>query len=137
MATIYMTSSIETAIAALCVKSKTDCVELLAEKYKFDVKEAIDFLELNKPIKSGKKEKKEKKPKKEVDPNKPKKTSGYLLYSAEVRTEVKTELTVDGVAPKSPAIMSAIGAKWKLLSDDDKSVWNAKAKSPAVSDGEE
>ena len=87
--------------------------------------------------KGGKKEKKEKKDKKEVDPNKPKKTSGYLIYSNSVRAEVKAQLIADGGEGKPKEVVQAIAAKWKELTDEEKAVWNEKAKTPPASEDED
>jgi upstream-binding transcription factor len=110
------------------------CVAKLSEKYGFEQKEALAFLEIDtvnvkKEDKKEKKEKKENKEKKEVDPNKPKKTSGYLLYSADVREAVKSKLIEDGGEGKPKEVVQAIAAKWKDLTDEEKAVWNDKAKS--------
>ena len=76
--------------------------------------------------------KKSKAVKKEVvsDEEKPKKkrTSGYLLYSAENREVVKTKLTADGAKLKNQEIMTELGAMWQALSDEEKADWNDKAK---------
>ena len=76
--------------------------------------------------------KKSKAVKKEVvsDEEKPKKkrTSGYLLYSSENREVVKTKLTADGAKLKNQDIMTELGAMWQALSDEEKAVWNDKAK---------
>jgi len=87
--------------------------------------------------KKGKKEKKEKKEKKPVDPNKPKKTSGYLIYSNSVRAEVKEQLIADGGEGKPKEVVQAIAAKWKELTDEEKAVWNEKAKTPPASEDED
>ena len=84
--------------------------------------------------KGGKKEKKEKKP---VDPNKPKKRSGYLIYSNSVRAEVKEQLIAEGGEGKPKEVVQAIAAKWKELSEEEKAVWNNKAKTPPTSEDEE
>ena len=84
--------------------------------------------------KGGKKEKKEKKP---VDPNKPKKTSGYLIYSNSVRAEVKEQLIADGGEGKPKEVVQAIAAKWKQFGDEEKAVWNEKAKTPPASEEED
>jgi hypothetical protein len=84
--------------------------------------------------------KKAKAAKKEVssDEEKPKKkrTSGYLLYSADMRDAVKTKLTADGSKLKNQDIMTELGAMWKALSDEEKAPWNEKAKAvdPEVSE---
>ena len=65
-----------------------------------------------------------------------KRTSGYLLYSAEMRETVKTKLTADGAKLKNQDIMTETGAMWKALSDEEKAPWNEKAKvgEPDLSD---
>ena len=81
--------------------------------------------------------KKTKKEKKEVDPNKPKKTSGYLIYSNSVRAEIKAKLIEDGGEGKPKEVVQAIAAKWKELGDEEKAVWNNKAKTPPASEDED
>ena len=96
-----------------------------------------DDTKKDKKEKKEKTEKKEKKEKKEVDPNKPKKTSGYLIYSSSVRQEVKAKLIEDGGEGKPKEVVQAIAVKWKELTDEEKAVWNEKAKTPPASDEEE
>ena len=76
--------------------------------------------------------KKAKVAKKEViaEEEKPKKkrTSGYLLYSADTREAVKTKLTTDGAKLKNQDIMTELGAMWKALSEQERTKWNDKAK---------
>ncbi len=88
-------------------------------------------------VEEPKKTKKEKKEKKEADPNKPKKTSGYLIYSGSVRAEVKAQLIADGGEGKPKEVVQAIATKWKQLSDEEKAVWNEKAKTPPASEEED
>jgi hypothetical protein len=87
-----------------------------------------------KPVKKAKAAKKEV----SSDEEKPKKkrTSGYLLYSADMRDAVKTKLTADGSKLKNQDIMTELGAMWKALSDEEKAPWNEKAKAvdPEVSE---
>ena len=99
----------------------------------------VDELEKvnNGTVEEPKKTKKEKKEKKPIDPNKPKKTSGYLIYSGSVRAEVKEQLIAVGGEAKPTEVVQAIAAKWKELGDDEKSVWNEKAKTPPASEDEE
>ena len=85
----------------------------------------------------SKNEKKEKKEKKPVDPNKPKKTSGYLIYSNSVRAEVKEQLIAGGGEGKPKEVVQAIAAKWKELGDEEKAVWNEKAKTLPASEDED
>ena len=88
-------------------------------------------------VADDKKPKKEKKEKKPVDPNKPKKTSGYLIYSNSVRAEVKEQLIAGGGEGKPKEVVQAIAAKWKELGDEEKAVWNEKAKTPPASEEED
>jgi hypothetical protein len=121
---------------AMTIEQLTKMVEALTkrveelEKRNGVVQEVVDD-------KKAKKEKKEKKEKKPVDPNKPKKTSGYLIYSNSVRAEVKEQLIADGGEGKPKEVVQAIAAKWKELGDEEKAVWNEKAKTPPASEDEE
>ena len=116
---------------AMTIEQLTKMVEALTkrveelEKLNGVVQEVVDD-------KKAKKEKKEKKAKKPVDPNKPKKTSGYLIYSNSVRAEVKEQLIADGGEGKPKEVVQAIAAKWKELGDEEKAVWNEKAKTAAA-----
>lgn len=78
--------------------------------------------------KGGKKAKKEEvKP----DPAEPKKkrTSGYILFSNANRDEVKERLAEEAdEKPKNTEVMKELARLWKELDDDEKAVWNAKAK---------
>jgi hypothetical protein len=64
----------------------------------------------------------------EEEKPKKKRTSGYLLYSADTREAVKTKLTTDGAKLKNQDIMTELGAMWKALSEEDRTKWNDKAK---------
>ena len=108
------------------VETLTKRIEEL-EKLNGVVQEVVD----------DKKTKKAKKEKKPVDPTKPKKTSGYLVYSGTIRTEVKEKLIADGGEGKPKEVIKAIAARWKELSDEEKAVWNEKAKTPPASDEDE
>lgn len=131
MPTVTISAAVDKMMKSMIADTMEECVVKLSEKYGFDQKEALDFLEvdgLKEKKEDKKKEKKENKEKKEVDPNKPKKTSGYLLYSADVREQVKAKLIEDGGEGKPKDVVQAIAAKWKALTDEEKAVWNDKAK---------
>jgi hypothetical protein len=64
----------------------------------------------------------------EEEKPKKKRTSGYLLYSADTREAVKTKLTTDGAKLKNQDIMTELGAMWKALSEEERTKWNDKAK---------
>jgi hypothetical protein len=112
---------------AMTIEQLTKMVEALNKR--------VDELEkLNgvaKEVAGDKKGKKEKKEKKE------KKTSGYLIYSNSVRAEVKEQLIADGGEGKPKEVVQAIAAKWKELGDEEKAVWNEKAKTPPASEDED
>ena len=84
--------------------------------------------------KKEKKEKKEKKAKKDAvssdDEDKPKKkrVSGYILFSNANRDDVKEKLTEGDEKPKNTEVMKELAKMWKELGDDEKEVWNTKAK---------
>ena len=86
------------------------------------------------------KAKKEKKPKKEKDPSKPKRAAtGYLLFSAEIRPEIREELTQaldEDEKLKPQAVVQAIAVRWKALEPHEKEEWNARAKELASSNSE-
>tara|TARA_B000000441_G_C21721885_1_gene339705 strand:- start:437 stop:799 length:363 start_codon:yes stop_codon:yes gene_type:complete len=86
--------------------------------------------------KGGKKAKKDEvKP----DPAEPKKkrTSGYIIFSNANREEVKERLAEaadEGEKPKNTEVMKELARMWKELDDDEKAIWNAKAKSDSDED---
>ena len=116
----------------------------LAAKYGFDVKEAQDFLieeglkkapkkreASTKAEKSVAKKVSKKANKKASNDEKPKTKrglSGYNLYQREERATVVAELQESGNDFKSKEVMSLLGPRWKALSDDERKVWNDKAK---------
>ena len=91
--------------------------------------------------KSKSKAKAPKKTTKVSDDDKPKKkrTSGYILFSNSNRAELKDHLiseAKEGEKPKNTEIMKELARMWKQLDDDEKAIWNAKAKA-SVSEDEE
>ena len=118
---------------AMTIEQLTQAVEALTKRVEQLEKSNTEVTDVSKD-KKEKKDKKDKKEKKEVDPNKPKKTSGYLIYSNSVRPEVKAQLIADGGEGKPKEVVQAIAAKWKALSDEEKASWNEKAKTPPASE---
>ena len=92
----------------------------------------LDLTEEAKAInkKITKKAKKEKKSDDDEDKPKKKRVSGYLLFSSAMRDDVKKELFGDE-KPKNSEIMVELGKRWKALSDEERTVWNDKAKEEA------
>ena len=75
--------------------------------------------------------KKVKKDEAKSDPTEPKKkrTSGYILFSNANRDEVKERLAENSTEkPKNTEVMKELARLWKDLDDDEKAVWNSKAK---------
>ena len=128
MPTLNISAAVNNMMNDIRIDAVETCIAKLSEKYGFDQKEALEFLQID-SLNVKKEEKKEKKEKKEIDPNKRKKTSGYLLYSAHVRAQVKAKLIEDGGEGKPKEVVQAIAANWKALTDEEKAVWNEKAKS--------
>ena len=69
---------------------------------------------------------------KDGTPKKAKAKTGYLVFSSEKREEVKGMLEKEtGETPKPKDVISKLGAVWKALSDEEKQVYNDKAKKMA------
>ena len=78
--------------------------------------------------------KKEVKPKKEKkakpgpdDKPKEKRVTGYILFSNDVRDDVKTQLSGADDKPKNTDVMTEIARQWKALEPKDRDDWNARA----------
>ncbi len=83
------------------------------------------------------KEKKQPKSKKTNDdgsPKKPRPKSGYNLYQKAMRDDAISILQETHGDIKQTMIMTQVAKMWKELSDEDKTVWNDKAKEVADSD---
>ena len=143
-----MPQEFDQAVRAICGDAIAQAVAKLAEKYEFDAEEATEFLDLGslkierKRGPSPKKTEEKTKPKKstktkkdESDEPKPKRPpTGYLLYSKDVREEIKTDLTEaldEDEKLKAKDVVVAIAARWKALDQEERDVWNTRAKSNA------
>ena len=95
------------------------------ERQMADVLARLDEKEKT-PAKKEKKEKspKKEKPVKEEGDKKRRGMTGYLLFSKEKRPEVKEEL--GDVKPTE--VVTEVAKRWKALSDEERAVWNARAK---------
>ena len=143
MSTITMSNAIEQGVQTMLTDHATACATALSKKYGFDLEEGLRHLKLEttkvkkeKAPKTpkGKKEKAEK-PAKADKADKPKRApTGYLLFSADVRPEVKAELEAEleeGEKLKPQATVSAIAARWNAEGDEAEALreeYNAKAK---------
>ncbi len=141
MSSIVMPTAIQGAIQSMCADAVGQAVRALSEKYNFDLKEAMGTLSLDKlEIKTATKAS----GKKAVTTDKPKTkrgTTGYLMYTGELRKEVTDEMAkslADGEKLKPSQVVTELAGRWKALSDEEKAAWNekAKAKNAAESDGE-
>lgn len=164
MSTTAINSSVQAAVEMMLKQHALDTVQALADKYDFDLADAMAHLELGRaagramspsPVahraplaKSGKKGGAEQKEKKEKKPRKP---SGYQAFSKAMREETKGELAgmsmsqlqaelelddePDKFHPKH--VMTALGKRWKALDDEERTEWNEKASSAGSEDGAE
>jgi hypothetical protein len=130
--TIVMPTAIQGAIQTMCTDAVSQAVRVLSAKYEFDLKEAIATLDLDKiEIKAGGKASSGKK----ATTDKPKTkrgTTGYLMFTSHSRSEVTAEMSkalADGEKLKPSQVVTELGARWRALSDQEKSEWNDKAKS--------
>ena len=141
--TINMPQISESAIkAAFCEYARSQLLPKLAEKYGFDAEEEARAMNLD-DIKVNKMTSKGGKAQKAVGNEKPKVKrgpTGYLLFAADARPNVKAEMTADleeGTKLQPQSVVTEIAARWKAISDEDRAVWNDKAKTPPPSDGED
>lgn len=139
--TIMMPNAIQGAIQTMCEDAIGQAITALSTKYGFDADEAQRELNLGKIQIKGTTTKASP-GKKAPDPDKPKAKrgpTGYLLYTKELRPEVKAEMEAElgeGEKLKPQDVVTALAARWKALGDEEKAEWNAKAKSPPASDDE-
>ena len=106
-------------------------IETLTQRVEVLEKQIALLLKNNQEPEIPKKTKKSKKNNaSDSEDEKPKKkrVSGYILFSNASRDEVRDSLTTDDEKPKNTDIMKQLAKMWKELSDDEKEVWNNKAK---------
>ena len=137
-----MPTAIQSAIHSMCADAVGQAVRALSEKYSFDLKEAMGSLNLDKfEIKAATKASGKKKADTTDKPKTKRGTTGYLMYTGELRKEVTDEMAqslADGEKLKPSQVVTELAGRWKALSESDKAEWNekAKAKNSAESDGE-
>jgi hypothetical protein len=146
MTTITMPRELDSAIQQISDQAKASCVVALAERYGFDPEEAHRFLAETSGVKLVKKRGPAPKPKAPKaakaakgsgdETEKPKRRpTGYLLFSAEERPEVKAELT-EALEPETKlapqAVVKALAARWKALEQEERDSWNEMAKEELV-----
>ena len=142
MSSIVMPTAIQGAIQSMCADAVGQAVRALSEKYSFDLNEAMGSLNLDKfEIKAATKASGKKKTETTDKPKTKRGTTGYLMYTGELRKEVTDEMAkslADGEKLKPSQVVTELAGRWKALSDEEKAEWNekAKAKNAAESDGE-
>ena len=99
-------------------------IELLAQRVEVLEKQLLAF------SKNDNTDKKSKKDKTKADAPKAKRTSGWILFQADNREEIKERLLKesDEDKVKPTEVMSELAKMWKALSDKEKSPYNEKAK---------
>jgi len=164
MSTVMINQTAEIAVKTMLNKHATECVKALAEKYEFDLDEALRLLDLEttkvvkkekaspkaspkaepKSTKGKGKAKEEKEPKEK----KPRKPSGYQAFMKAMRPEIKeelealsmeelqAELELDDEPEKfhPKHVLTCLGKRWKLLSKEEQDDWIEAASSGAESD---
>ena len=142
MSSIVMPTAIQGAIESMCADAVGQAVRALSEKYSFDLKEAMGSLNLDKfEIKAATKASGKKKTDTSDKPKTKRGTTGYLMYTGELRKEVTDEMAkslADGEKIKPSQVVTELAGRWRALSDEEKAEWNekAKTKNAAESDGE-
>ena len=142
MSSIVMPTAIQSAIQSMCADAVGQAVRALSEKYSFDLKEAMGSLNLDKfEIKAATKASGKKKADTTDKPKTKRGTTGYLMYTGELRKEVTDEMVqslADGEKLKPSQVVTELAGRWKALSETEKAEWNekAKVKNSAESDGE-
>lgn len=130
-----MPNAMDLALKSMMEDAVTQAVSALSEKHGFDLEDALRDLNLNEiklVRKRGPSAKSEKKGKK-ASANKPKTkrgTTGYQVFSNEVRAEVKSDLekaAEEGVKVTPQQVQTELGSRWSALSDEEKAVYNTKA----------
>ena len=164
MSAIEINQTFETAVKTMLNKHATECVKALAEKYEFDLEEALRSLDLE-ATKVVKKEKASPKASPKVEPKsakgkgkakeekepkekKPRKPSGYQAFMKAMRPEIKeelealsmeelqAELELDDEPEKfhPKHVLTCLGKRWKALSKEEQDEWIEAASSGAESD---
>jgi hypothetical protein len=73
---------------------------------------------------------------KKSNPSKVKRVSGYIMHNSARREEIKNRLEADNDKVKPTDITKELASVWKALSDEERKMWNDKAKEANESDSE-
>lgn len=136
-AAITMPAAIQGAIQSMCEDAIGQAITALSTKYGFDAEEAQRELNLGKIKISAATTKASHK---KTPSDKPKRgPTGYLVFSKNMRADVKAQLESElgeDEKLKPQQVVTALAARWKQLSDEEKEEWNSKAKPASTSDDE-
>ena len=136
-AIITLPSAIDESIRACCADAVSQAVAALAAKYDFDAEEAerdLNLGELKLQRKRGPATKKSvTKVTKGSDDETPKPKraiTGYLMFSREMREEVKAAMVAqleEGEKLMSKSVVTELAAQWKALEESEQLEWKARA----------
>ena len=143
-AVITMPVAIDESIRACCAEAVSQAVVALAAKYNFDAEEAereLNLGELKLQRKRGPVAKKSvakaTKAKSSDEPKAKRKMTGYLLFSKEMRADVKEALEAEleeGEKLKPQATVTELAAQWKALSEEEQAEWKERAAAESEDD---
>ena len=147
--------TVERAILVMVTQEQARIVDLLAEKYGFDEKEAKVHLEVvrvekkevtarkpkeDKPVKAKPEPNGKGKAKKEEsdEPKAKKAKTGYLLFCDAARASARAKLeretdVAEGAKVMSKHVVTILAAAWKDLDEEDQAIWKDRAK--AIKEG--
>jgi hypothetical protein len=136
MASMMINSSVERAVLVMVNQEQERIVKVLAEKYGFDLEEAMGSLAaISSPEPKGKgKAKKE-----ESDEPKPKKAkTGYLLFCDAARASARTKLECEaeettGEKVMAKHVVTLLATCWKDLGEEAQAMWKERAQ--AIKEG--
>ena len=152
MTTITMPRELDSAFQQIVDQTKAACVAALAERFGFDAGEAHRFLggdagvvkivKKRGPVPKAKTGKPAKGAKAAAKDEPKRRPTGYLLFSADarpaIRSEMEAELAEEAFAaraaavprPAPQAVVKALAAAWKALESEEREAWNELAAAP-------
>ena len=136
MTTITMPREFDAAVQEIIGQAQAGAVQALSEKYGFDPEEAQRFLaeggvkvvKMRGPAPKPKATKATKATKKaDGEPKAKRSPTGYLMFSAEQRPEVKDAMTArlaEGVKLAPQSVVKELAVQWKALEEEERAEWN-------------
>lgn len=106
--------------------------EEVASEFNLDQADVKKFLQDYLTKNLGKKSRGSKTPR---DPSKPSRTSGYMMFSNENRPAVREDLAAQGTKVTVPTMGKELGARWKALSEEQRTRFNNRATAQNESNG--